>query len=201
MIYVFLFLMWLLTSNDVHSWQEVTDILYPNWKTNENLKGFIAPPYGENDVATCENSSEVQEIDILSLRMPVPVPSEANLREYQPISWIGDAISQDQPNVLEFMLRHDLIIPSVYKAKDSLLAKELCTSGRDQYVALYLLYEPIDFDVKFNMILWALRSKKISIIPVSLWFLRYIINRKMSGRCIYPEYMKPDYREPGFRFF
>lgn len=117
MIYVFLFLMWLMTSNDVHSWQEVTDILYPNWKTNENLKGFIAPPYGENDVATCENSSEVQEIDILSLRMPVPVPSEANLREYQPISWIGDAISQDQPNVLEFMLRHDLILPSVYKSE------------------------------------------------------------------------------------
>jgi hypothetical protein len=154
----------------------------------------------KNDVVICEKSPKVIEIDILSTKF-VPMPSEACLREFQPTSWIWDAISQDQPNVLEFMLRHDLILPSVYAAKDSLLAEELCASGRDQYVALYLLYEPIDFDVKFNMILSAHRSKKISIIPVSLWFLKYIINRKMSGRCIYPEYMKPDYREPGFRFF
>ena len=193
--------MLLMTSNDIHSWQEVTNILYPDWKMDEDLEGFITPPDDKNDVATCENSSEVHEIDIFSLPMPVPMPSEANLREYQPISWIWDAISQDQPNVLEFMLRHDLILPSVDAAEDSLLAKELCASGRDQHVALYLLYEPIYFDDKFNMILSACRSKKISIIPVSLWFLRYIINRKMSGRCIYPEYMKPDYRNPGFRIF
>lgn len=195
--------MWLMTSNDVHSWQEVTDILYPNWEVVQNSEPrlcYLTLPADENVVVICENSPKLIEIDLLSIKL-VPMPSEACLHHWQPISWIRDAISQDQPNVLEFMLRHDLILPSVYKAKDSLLAKELCTSGRDQYVALYLLYEPIDFDVKFNMILWALRSKKINTIPVSLWFLRYIINRKMSGRCIYPEYMKPDYREPGFRFF
>ena len=195
--------MWLLTSNDVHSWQEVTDILYPNWKVvqkSEHGLSYLTLPADENDVVICENSPKLIEIDLFSIKL-VPMPSDACLHKWQPTSWIWSAISQDQPNVLEFMLRHDLILPSVYAAKDSLLAEELCASGRDQYVALYLLYEPIDFDVKFNMILSAHRSKKISIIPVSLWFIRYIINRKMSGRCIYPEYMKPDYREPGFRFF
>ncbi len=201
MIYIFFLLMLLMTSNDIHSWQEVANILYPDWKMDEDLEDFITPPDDKNDVATCENSSEVHEIDIFSLPMPIPMPSEANLREYQPRIWIWDAISQDQPNVLEFMLRHDLILPSVYAAKKSLLAKELCASGRGQYVALYLLYEPMDFDDKFNMILSACRSKKISIIPVSLWFLRYIINRKISGRCIYPEYMKPDYWEPEFYIY
>ena len=201
MTYVLFLLMLLMTSNDIHSWQEVTNILYPDWKVDDVKENFIWPPDEKNDVAIRENSSEVREIDFLSLPMPIPMPSEVNLHEWQPRTWIGDAISQDRPDVLEFMLRHDLMLSPAFSAKDSMLAQELCASGRAQYVALYLLYEPIDFDDKLNMILSAHRSKKISIATVNLWFLRYIINRKTSGKRIYPKYMKTNHFGPDIFFY
>ena len=202
MMLLFYFILAMMQANEIQDWQSVRRALYPEWNYEKNLlrQGFLTPPNDsmERSMTLCQFNSYGKdnmmnlELD-LDARSPIPAPSRENLVKYQPRTWMVDAQEQGRADVLEFLLRNGLFLPAycpTLDERDSELAKELCAHSRSQFVALYLLYEPIDETKKIRMVWKSILKIDLHPIKTCVFYCIYIYNRLKSGLPMMPEYDK-----------
>ena len=184
---------------DILNWKSVTDALYPRWyyNTSEAKTALLYPPVTNDrwepiDRGSIYNIVFKQEIELdLNARVPIPAPSKENLEKYQPRIWMMDAQEQNRADVLEFLLRNGLVLSARFPAfdeYDSELALELRTHARSQFVALYLLYEPIEAATKVKMMWTSLFNTDVHSTEVYSWLIKYMYVRLKNGLALFPEY-------------
>ena len=168
----------------VSNWNEVREVLYPGWKECVNSDGISALEPPETNIEKQDND------DVLF----VLLPNEDNMNQFQPKVWLWDAYEQNKLDVMRFLLMNGSKLPSpspMYYDAESRLALELNNQCREEYVALFLLYEPIDLEIKLKILAPYIISCKLDIIQVMLSLSELLHERMINRKSFLPEYESP----------
>jgi hypothetical protein len=175
----------------ISNWNEVGEALYPGWKKIVHVDGIVTlEPQGSDmdkpkDANMCNN-------DVLF----VLLPNEDNMNQFQPKVWLWDAYEQNRLDVMRFLLMKGCKLPAVapkYVETESRLAYELDNSCREEYISLFLLYEPVELDKKWEIISPYVMSLKINALQIIAGCVELLYERMLGGADLIPEYESPGF--------
>lgn len=184
------FLMFFSILATVSNWNEVREILYPGWKKCVNFDGIVTLEPPESDIEKPKEETNMNNNDVLF----VLLPNEDNMKQFQPKVWLWDAYEQNRLDVMKFLLVNGNKLPSLppmYCDIESRLALELNNLCREEYVALFLLYEPIDFGKKLTIIAPFIITGRLNVVQVILSLSELLYERMIDGHSFLPEYELP----------
>ncbi len=170
----------------VSNWNDVREALYPEWNKCVDSEGIVTlePPE--------RNEEKQNNNDVLF----VLLPNEDNMKLFQPKVWLLDAYDRNRLDVMKFLLINGSKLPTVppmYCDTESQLALELNNLCREEYVSLFLLYEPIEFRKKLHIISPYVVSFKIDLLQIIISCIELLCERMLSGCSLCPEYEQPSF--------
>jgi hypothetical protein len=80
-----------------------------------------------------------------------------------------------------------------YVETESRLAYELDNSCREEYISLFLLYEPVELDKKWEIISPYVMSLKINALQIIAGCVELLYERMLGGADLIPEYESPGF--------
>ena len=177
---------------DISNWNEVGKALYPGWKTCVHVDGIVTLEPPEVDIEKPEEEANMCNDDVLF----VLLPNEDNMNQFQPKAWLWDAYEQNRLDVMRFLLLKGCRLSAVapmYEETESRLAYELNHLCRAEYISLFLLYEPIELERKWELIFPFVMSLKVNVLQIIAECMELLYERILDGADLIPEYESPGF--------